>query len=139
MNNDVYFEVELDKTLMRKPSKILDSGQCFGFNYYIISFGSHPCSYVEIPNNHKLYNKKYMDIEDKIEVHGGLTYSCNKLYGVDDTGIKWFIGWDYGHAFDYQLIGRIDGKLIEWEGHRWTLEELRQDVFDVCKQLKEMY
>ena len=139
MNNDVYFEVELDKTLIRYPSKILDSGQCFGFNYYIISFGSHPCSYVEIPNNHKLYNKKYMDIEDEIEVHGGLTYSCNKLYGVDDTGIKWFIGWDYAHAFDYQLIGRRDGKLIELEGHRWTLEELRQDVFDVCKQLEKMY
>ena len=139
MNNDVYFEVELDKTLIRYPSKILDSGQCFGFNYYIISYGSHPCCYIEIPNFHKLYNKNYRDIEDEIEAHGGLTYSRNKLYGVDDTGIKWFIGWDYAHAFDYQIIGRIDGKLIELEGHRWTLEELRQDVFDVCKQLEKMY
>ena len=139
MNNDVYFEVELDKTLIRYPSKILDSGQCFGFNYYIISYGSHPCCYIEIPNFHKLYNKNYWDIEDEIEVHGGLTYSRNELYGVDNTGIKWFIGWDYGHAFDYQLLGRADGKLLEYQGHKWTVDELRQEVYNVCKQIKEIY
>ena len=140
MNKDVYFEVPNDIAYTNKqPRIILDSGTCFGFKYYIITFGTHPCSYIEIPKNHKLYYKDYMDIEEEIEVHGGLTYSKNYLMGVDESGLHWYIGWDYGHAFDYQIYGRVDGKLLESKGHKWTIDELKEEVFDVCKQLEKMY
>ena len=45
--------------------EILDSGTYRGIEYYIISFGTHPCAYVNSP----------ITIHDKeIDVHGGITY-----------------------------------------------------------------
>ena len=57
------------------------------------------CGYVSIPKNHPFYGKNYWDIEDTIEVHGGLTFS-GKLPGLDGL---WF-GWDYMHAGDYTYM-----------------------------------
>ena len=52
------------------------------------------CGYVEIPEEHKYHNVEYMDIEEYIHVHGGLTYSGNL---VDD---KYFLGFDCNHYED---------------------------------------
>lgn len=120
-----------NQSTMKDGREVLDSGISFGFNFYIISFGSHPCCYVEIPDNHPLYLEKYDDIE--IECHGGLTFSSSKLTGIDETGLKWFIGWDFAHCDDYYCspVGS------DVKGHKWTLDELICEVDNVCKQLKE--
>lgn len=116
---------------MKDGREVLDSGISFGFNFYIISFGSHPCCYVEIPDNHPLYLEKYDDIE--IDCHGGLTFSSSKLTGIDETGLKWFIGWDFAHCDDY-YCSPVGSDL---KGHKWTLDELICEVDKVCKQLKD--
>lgn len=36
--------------------EILDEGIYKGFHYAIVSYGTNPCAYVEIPEGHELYN-----------------------------------------------------------------------------------
>ena len=53
------------------------------------------CGYVVIPKGHKYYYMGYGEIEEEIDVHGGLTFS-GELDGVDG----YLLGFDCGHAFD---------------------------------------
>ena len=104
-----------------------------GYNYFIINYGTHPCAYVEIPKNHSYFKKSYMDIED-IEVHGGLTFSSDKLLLLDNS---WFIGWDYAHYGDYvgfspDIFGIND------EEKKWTTEEIIDECISVINQLIEI-
>lgn len=118
---------------------VLDSGKCFGYQYYILNLGTHPTAYVEIPNTHSCYKKRYDEID--IDVHGGLTYSKDYLYIPENENLKnsWFIGWDYAHAGDY--FGYNENFLLylqERNNKKWTTKEIQQDVYSVCEQLKEM-
>lgn len=71
------------------------------------------CGYVGIPEGHPLYGRDYDDV-DNVDVHGGLTYAapCQEE-AVEGHGIchipepghpdnVWWLGFDCGHAFDYQ-------------------------------------
>lgn len=115
--------------------ELLDSGICFGYNYYILNLGTHPTAYVEIPKNNKYYFKDYDEID--IDVHGGLTYSKNYLRLGNQKIINgWFIGWDYAHFDDftgYELNFPIEFRMC---GKKWTTEEIQADVYSVCQQLK---
>ena len=113
-------------------TQCLEHGSYKGFNYYIMSYSSHPCCYVEIPESHEFYQMHYDDIywNHDIECHGGLTYSEDHLWNLKDS---WFIGWDYAHhgdfsKRDYDVFGSSYGKV-------WVLEELRQDVYELIEQL----
>lgn len=110
--------------------ELLASGICFEYKYYVLSLGTHPTAYVEIPQNSKNYKKNYDDID--ILVHGGLTYSKKYLNFENQTLEGWFIGWDYAHYGDY--VGAL-GDLIKDNGKKWTTKEIIADVFSVCKQL----
>ena len=131
MKNIIY--KEFDFYYRNVYRNVIDTGNYYGFNYYIISMGSHPCCYVEIPKEHKLFKKHYTEIEYKydIQVHGGITYSADHLMSVDETGTKWFLGWDYAHYGDYQYF---DDK-IKFDGHKYTVEELKEEVQNFCKQI----
>lgn len=113
--------------------QILDSGTCRGFNYFIISFGTHPCCYVEIPKQHECYGKHYDEID--IDCHGGLTFSSDHVIAIDETGEKWFIGWDFAHLDDYFY----SNDYFTREGHKWTTEELKEEVRKVCEQLYDKF
>lgn len=96
--------------------KLLVSGTYKGFEWYVVSYGTHPCCYVAIPEGHKFY-KKYYDSLD-FDCHGGLTYS-----GFEKDVIKtdkWLLGWDYAHILD-QFGTSIDG-------HRWSTPELVKEI-----------
>lgn len=109
---------------------VLAEGTCYGFQFYIINYGTHPCSYVEIPIEHRM--KGFEDIK----VHGGITYS---EYGIHELKTnKWFIGWDYMHLGDYSGMFEKDLPALNEGAHKWNIEELLNDVVDVCRQLKEM-
>lgn len=73
-----------------------------GYNCIIrrIMKSGHLCGYVEIPENNKLYEKSYKEIED-IDVHGGITFS-DWGFGEDKdfSSEKWYIGFDLHHAYD---------------------------------------
>jgi len=113
--------------------KILENKEYEGYEYYIITLGSHPCCYVLLPKGHKYHGKFYDDIP--IRCHFGLTYSEPTLFRNNIiTGGEWVIGWDYAHFGDYSVFHL---PLLEstQNGHKWTLEELREEVKEVINQL----
>lgn len=111
--------------------EILDEGIYKDFHYAIVSYGTHPCAYVEIPEGHELYDVSDEDELVDIDCHYGITY-------VSKTGLikpsnknhrdgHW-IGWDYAHYMDY-IFG------ICHCGKKWTTKEIFEDVKNVIEQL----
>lgn len=113
--------------------EILDEGIVDGFHYIILNLGWHPTAYVEIPKGHSFYKVEYSDIEEDIEVHGGLTYSGDM--GKDG---EWYLGWDYGHFIDYSGLEPMFPLDLRIGGKKWTTEEILEDVKTAIGQLKEV-
>lgn len=113
--------------------ELLLKGKYKGFSFYILNLGTHPTAYIEIPKEHKYFNKNYEEIEE-IEVNGGLTFSSNKLHISETEKLEgWFIGWDYAHYGDYMNLGTY-----ECEGKKWTTKEiLEEDVIPTIDKLYE--
>ena len=64
---------------------------------YVVWFNDtqgYRCGYVEIPENHPLYNKYFGDVDIEFTAVG-LTFS-GKIKHFDG----WFIGWDHHHIWD---------------------------------------
>lgn len=65
------------------------------------------CGYVALPENHRLYEVDYEDL-DTIDVHGGITYSGysqleNQKFTESSTQVDdntWWIGFDCSHGYD---------------------------------------
>ena len=120
-----------------KNTEILDEGVYDGFHYVILSLGSHPCAYIELPNTHKYYGKDYYNIP--IYCHGGLTYSSNEgiVFPKDNLSHRdgYWIGWDYAHYGDFCYYGipYLDCGSFD---KKWTTEEILKEVKDVIEQLK---
>jgi len=113
----------------KKALSILDKGQYNGIMWVIVSYGTHPCSYICIGDWNKLYGKKEEDLELDLDVHGGVTYTNNDLwFNPESISDQWWFGWDYSHFNDYNSSCRIEGK-------KWTLDELKKDVLKVCKKV----
>lgn len=53
------------------------------------------CGYVRLPVDHKLYGKKYGEIDGLVSVHGGVNFA-GALDGMDG----FYIGFDCAHAGD---------------------------------------
>lgn len=110
---------------------MLDEGTYKDYHYAIVSLGSHPCAYVELPKGHKWYGKDYDDIP--VSCHGGLTYSRIGLLSPSSDYHKngFWIGWDYAHYGDY----------CGWHGDfcsydkKWATEEIFQEIKEVIEQL----
>lgn len=104
-----------------------------GYHYYILSLGTHPTAYIEIPKTSFLYKKDYDEISN-IEVHGGFTYGREYLYISENTKMNdsWFIGWDYAHLDDY-----VDNyfPIFEDRGKKWTTEEIIKECQSVINQI----
>lgn len=125
----------MTEMIYRKPpyTEILDEGVYKDFHYAIVSYGSHPCAYVELPKGHKYYGEYYDDIP--INCHGGLTYSdeCGIIFPEDNSNHRdgFWIGWDYSHGYDYNVISARIGI----SGKKWTTEEILEEVKAVINQL----
>ena len=112
--------------------KILDSGEYEGYKYYIVSLGTHPCAYVEIPKGHKYHGKVDEDAYDlDVDVHGGITFGDFGLKGVSR---HYMIGWDYMHWQDYFFTKYAFEPVSK--GKKWTTEEILEDVKSVIHQVK---
>lgn len=98
------------------------------FEYKIISYGSHPCVYVLIPEGHKYYKKSYITIP--IRCHGCITYA-----EMENDGF--WIGWDYGHTSDYNsFVARAYNNIgVPYDKKKWTTEELIKHAKEVIEQL----
>ena len=117
-----------------RTTEILAKGTINYYNYFVISYGTHPCCYVELPAGHKLYGLTYIDIEEnyQIDVHGGFTYSCDSLLLKDNT---WILGWDYAHLGDYYCANYSSDIS---KSHRWTTVEMIKECIEVIKQLEKI-
>jgi len=113
------------KYKMRLPDfEKLAEGQEGQYKWMVISLGIHPCAYVCIPKDHPFYDKNYWDIDDRIKVHGGLTFSGK----MRDSDGFWF-GWDYAHADDYTYFSAVGDK-------RWTTQEIVDECLNVIQQFR---
>lgn len=100
-----------------------------GYHYYILSLGTHPTAYIEIPKKNILYEKDYDEIYKMgiyPPVNGGLTYSDGILWISENTLMRdsWYIGWDYGHCCDY--YGGFNDK-INKNNKKWTTKEIIEE------------
>ena len=124
-------EMIYQNTLVREWLAI---GEYKGFKYRILNLGTHPTAYVNIPEGHKFFGKDNNEII--LNCNGGCTYS--RPYIIEEnktrnTSLGWWIGWDYAHADDFQILP--SGK--EWPGKKWTTEDILQEVKSVIdKNLK---
>lgn len=114
---------------------ILDKGIKDVFYWFILNRGAHPCAYVGVSKDHPFFNKEYDSCN--IDVHGGLTFADSDfLFNPIMIEDIWWLGWDYAHAGDHY---HYESKSIPLDtGKKWTTEEIKQEVFDVIKQLTKV-
>jgi len=113
---------------------IIAHGTHKGFPYWVISRGTHPCSYIEVTAIKD-------DIDpDTVECHGGVTYDEDCLHNVWDPAFdgfedckRRFIGWDYAHASDYYEYA--DAMMRQLNVHKWTTAELVAEVKETIDSL----
>ena len=53
--------------------------------------------YVALPSTHPFYGLDYDEIDQHVDVHGGLTYSQSYVH---ENETYWLIGFDTMHGFD---------------------------------------
>lgn len=110
-----------------EPIRIAD-GEHRGIPYYVLSFGTHPCAYVDIAPIGSIE----INLDD-IVCHGGVTYTDNRLATVEHEGT--FIGWDYAHCGDYNgYLCAING-YASVDDKRWTTEEIVAECENVIDQI----
>ena len=112
-----------------RESKVLCKGTYYGYNYFILSLGTHPTAYIEL--------KKITDFstEDEIffPVHGGITYNKSYLKTAKETLVEnsQVIGWDYAHLGD--CYGEPNGFDEEFSTY-----EILLDVLNAILKLKRL-
>lgn len=118
-----------------KQPKIVKNGTYRNFEWYIITLGTHPCSYILLPKDHKLYGVKDENSID-VKCHCGITYSRDYLLNIDTKG-KWVIGYDYAHLGDYYSS---DWAIFhKFNDHKYTIEELEVDIKNTIDDLVNRY
>ena len=128
-------ENEMKEMIYQKDRKveILYHGFYKDYEFYILNLGIYPTAYINVINNKLLAMKDYNDID--ISVHGGLTYSEDRLYIDNKELVKgWFIGWDYAHYNDYAGYEMNIQEELRSNGKKWTTEEIYEDVKSVIEQ-----
>lgn len=121
--------------------EILYEDDYLGYHFLIVSYGTHPCAYIEIPKTHRWYGIPYTDEElENIECHGGLTYAGNlhHVLGKEESNQRWFIGWDYAHSEDFQGFYLNDVWGNQLNSKKWTTQEIFNEVKNVIEQIIKM-
>ena len=114
-------------TNLMHDGRVLYNSKYKGYEYYVVSYGTHPCCYIALNKSNRYYNKGYDDIP--LDVHGGLTYSDFNNFLSDKQ--DWIIGWDYAH------VGDRYGSHYR-NGHTWKTTELIRECIKAIDKLEEM-
>ena len=102
--------------------RVFAQGELNDHEWFIVSYGSHPCAYVKSDIPEKL--------QDEILVHGSITF-CGKAFPEFMTDGR-IIGWDYNHCCDHNAENDY------LCGKQWSVPEIQEEVADVINQLNEM-
>lgn len=106
--------------------KIVRSEKYKGYNVYVkrCEAGSMYwfCGYVEVPEDHPYNRVPYWDIEDEIDVHGGLTYGDSAEFADG-----YLLGFDCAHYGDSPGV----------QDEEYTLNECKKLVDQLIK-IKEL-
>lgn len=98
--------------------KMLYNDYWLGFHFYVLSMGTHPTAYIEVPKDFK--KTKDLGIE--------ITYDSAYLnVGTIIYQNSRFIGWDYAGPADY--VERAH------DGKKWTTEEIIRECVDVIEKI----
>ena len=123
------------KQMSYSPSRnvsVLDNKIYKGYEYYILSLGTHPTAYVKLSKNDKFYGYDYDSISEFVDVHGGFTYSKDTLSVAPNESDVWFIGWDYAHFGDFFYDAFPDSS-----DEKYSTFKILEDVINVVNQLKQ--
>lgn len=124
--------------------EVLDSGKHKGIDYLIISYGTHPCTYIRVPKSHKYANADYDTVP--LNVHGGLTYDGCLAHIKDEIGVSlpkggYWLGWDYAHAGDfsgYYLTPSPYHDYFQTHDKKWTTAELHEQAIKAIEDFKKL-
>lgn len=119
------------------PTTILADGAFQGdkgiYEWFVVSYGSHPCAYVTVPSDSKFYRKDEYEMP-KINCHGGVNFATYKFPKSAEDIVNhvngWIIGWDYMHDTDFRI-----SPLYIHDGRIWTTEEMVAECENVIDQI----
>lgn len=108
----------------------------------------HWCGYVVVPEGHPAHDKGYDEVDDSIDVHGGLTFADRCQEGPIDQTVchlpapgepdhLWWLGFDCAHYGDLMPAARsyLDvGRYGVYRDLSFVQEECRR----LAKQLAAM-
>jgi len=95
------------------------------------------CGYVVIPNDHPLYDKSQEEIEDLLEVHGGITHVGSLSWAPN----LFLIGFDCGHAHDIvPAMMKHFSTYVETHGNATyrDINYVEQEVRRLAKQISNI-
>lgn len=129
------------KLMIYKPKseiECLDKGTYNGIDYIIVSYGTHPCAYIRVPETSKFYNIDRSDAPEELHdsVHGGLTWSGPIPNRLNEPGF--YYGWDYCHIDDFTGTDLMFPPNFRTGGKQWTTEEIFEDVKAAIDALKKL-
>ena len=116
-----------------RKMEILQDNKYRGYRYIILSMGTHPTAYIEIPKGHILDGKDGDELD--INVHGGITYSRHEMYGIKTD--NWYIGWDYAHLGDY--LGYEEELYPRANHKKWSTAEIERDCKKAIEEIIDKY
>lgn len=124
-------EFQKMKSMTYKPTteiEYLDKGSYSGIDYIIVSYGTHPCAYIRVPDTSKFYNIERSDAPEELQdsVHGGLTWAGPLSVRLNEPGF--YLGWDYAHIDDFSGFDLNFPADLQAGGKKWTTEEIFNDV-----------
>jgi hypothetical protein len=111
-----------------------------GYKCTVMRHGTlgHLNGYVAIPKGHLWHGQNYSNLNEGIDVHGGLTYSA-----LDKETGEWVVGFDCAHAGDFSP--RLVATLLTYTktdiSHHMrdtyrTFEWVKEEVCSLARQLK---
>ena len=139
---EIFNEMEYKNISIAEEVTILNYGVYKGYEYHILNLGTHPCSYITLTKDDKLFGKTLDELDETdVYCHGGFNYADNTLSSrtysyVNKYEDKWIIGYDYGHYKDWTGY-MSDEHNIMLGNKKWTTNELREEVREVIEQLIE--
>lgn len=120
------------------------------------------CGYVGVPKGHPLFGVGYSDLDEELEVHGGITYTslCEPHEDNPELGVchvveggekVWWWGFDAGHAGDRtpdprrrdavdNMVSGIFDMIDSWpmgDGGYRDLAYMTGEVTDLAEQLND--